>query len=193
VRACQDFPIAGGTLTCRPLTPSRFADLEELFGPNGAVEGCWCMYWRRAGRHWSDNDENHRRLALRAGERPAPGLVGYTEGRAVGWVQVGRRSEFARIEQSRNLGPVDDLPAWCVNCFYIHRSVRRRGVAGALLDAAVVFARDRGAALLEGYPVDRAGASGGDLYTGTPGLFRRAGFVEVARRHPSRPIVRLEL
>ena len=30
------------------LTPSRWADLEKLFGPRGACAGCWCMYWRLA-------------------------------------------------------------------------------------------------------------------------------------------------
>ena len=29
-----------------PLTPERWADLEELFGENGACGGCWCMWWR---------------------------------------------------------------------------------------------------------------------------------------------------
>ena len=29
-----------------PLTPQRWADLERLFGANGACGGCWCMWWR---------------------------------------------------------------------------------------------------------------------------------------------------
>jgi hypothetical protein len=33
-------------LTVRPLTPDLWPALEDLFGENGAVGGCWCMYWR---------------------------------------------------------------------------------------------------------------------------------------------------
>jgi hypothetical protein len=29
-----------------PLTPDRWPALEDLFGARGAVNGCWCMYWR---------------------------------------------------------------------------------------------------------------------------------------------------
>jgi GNAT superfamily N-acetyltransferase len=33
-------------LTIRPLTPDLWPALEDLFGKNGACNGCWCMYWR---------------------------------------------------------------------------------------------------------------------------------------------------
>jgi hypothetical protein len=32
--------------TVRPLTPDLWPALEDLFGKNGASNGCWCMYWR---------------------------------------------------------------------------------------------------------------------------------------------------
>ena len=52
------------------------------------------------------------------------------------------------------------------------------GVASALLDAAVAYAAEHGAAILEGYPVDTRGTriSSASVYTGTAGMFRRAGF-----------------
>jgi hypothetical protein len=31
-------------LTVRPLTTDLWPALEDLFGENGAVGGCWCMY-----------------------------------------------------------------------------------------------------------------------------------------------------
>jgi len=33
-------------LKIRPLTPNLWPALEDLFGENGACNGCWCMYWR---------------------------------------------------------------------------------------------------------------------------------------------------
>jgi GNAT superfamily N-acetyltransferase len=176
----------------RPLTPARWADLEDLFGPNGAVAGCWCMYWRIPGRD-PYGPGNRAAFQARVDQDPPPGLLAYADDRAVGWVQVGRRQEFVRIERSRHLGPIDETPVWSVNCFYIRRGHRRHGVGAALLDAAIAFARDHDAAGLEAYPVDRRGSSAGELYTGVPSMFLARGFREVARRHPSRPILRLAL
>lgn len=184
--------IPAGTLAVRPVTARRFADVEAVFGPNGGVQGCWCMYWRRPGG-WKDNEKNHRRLRVRSAQTPPPGLLGYLQGDPVGWVQVGRRSEFERLERSKALGAIDDQPVWSVNCFFIHRAARRRGVARGLLVAAIEFASAHGASVLEGYPVDGPRKGSTDYYTGTLGLFERAGFIEVARRQPERPIVRLDL
>ena len=54
----------------------------------------------------------------------------------------------------------------------------------------------RGATLLEGYPVEPR--SDRDIpaafaWTGIPKVFLRAGFKEVARRSPTRPIMRLAI
>jgi len=188
------------------LTPDRFGDLERLFGPNGASTGCWCMYWRIPGRSWENRPENRGDLRLRVeSEAPAPGLLAYADDQPVGWVAVAPRPEFPRILSSRNLKPAGegahrgdaDDPStdtvWSLNCFYIAPGHRRQGTAGALVTAAVDHARRNGATVVEAYPVDRARAGSGDLYTGTPSLFARAGFHESHRRHPSRPVMRIEL
>jgi GNAT superfamily N-acetyltransferase len=185
-------PSEPAELDVRPLTPERWPDLEDLFGPNGAIAGCWCMYWRTAGRD-PYGSENRAAFHSRVSADPPPGLLAYADDRAVGWVQVGRREEFLRIERSRHLGPIDDVPVWSVNCFYIRRGYRKRGIARALLDEAIAFAAGHGAATLEAYPVDRPAAGTGEIYTGVPSMFAAAGFTEVARRHPSRPIMRRPL
>ncbi|MGZ2421791.1 hypothetical protein ACVIRM_000753 [Rhizobium laguerreae] len=63
-----------------------------------------------------------------------------------------------------------------------------------MLKYAVEFATVNGAACLEAYPVDQAAraSNGAELYPGTLSMFLDAGFAEVARRLPARPIVRLE-
>jgi catechol 2,3-dioxygenase-like lactoylglutathione lyase family enzyme len=104
------------------------------------------------------------------------------------------REEYRRIGRSRKLRPIDDQPAWVVPCFFVRPDHRRSGVAEALLHALVDHADARGADLVEGYPIDTAGAKkpSADLYTGTLRMFEFAGFTEVAR-HGGRPIVRKEL
>jgi hypothetical protein len=64
-----------------------------------------------------------------------------------------------------------------------------------LLEAAVAYARRKGARILEAYPIDpdKGPTRYGAAFTGFASSFRRAGFVEVARNSPRRPIVRLAL
>ena len=87
---------------------------------------------------------------------------------------------------------------WWVACFAVDARHRRVGIGRALLDGAVEFAREHGATAVEGHPVDVAGlvaarVSGSAVFTGTRALFAAAGFVEVARTHPTRPLMRREL
>jgi ribosomal protein S18 acetylase RimI-like enzyme len=90
--------------------------------------------------------------------------------------------------------PVDDRPVWSIVCFFVDRDARGRGLADQMLRAAVEHARLAGARLLEAYPVDRSERSRpDDMFFGALSMFDRAGFSEVARRKPTRPVVRKTL
>jgi GNAT superfamily N-acetyltransferase len=85
-----------------------------------------------------------------------------------------------------------------VTCFKVDSRHRRTGVGAALVRAAVEYARAHGATAVEGHPVDVASlkaarVSGSAIYTGTVAMFTAAGFTEVARTYPTRPVMRLEL
>ena len=126
---------------------------------------------------------------MRSG-RP-PGLIGYMDGRPVGWISLGPREDYAKLARSPVMKPVDDKPVWSIVCFFVDSKARGQGVSRALLDAAVAYARSQEATLLEGYPVDKPERTQSDfLWFGAKTLFDRAGFREVARRKPTRPVVR---
>lgn len=134
-------------------------------------------------------------------DRRAPGLVAYAGDEAVGWISIGPREDYERLAYSRALAPVDQTPVWSIVCFVVGRRSRGQGVARALLEAGVAYARDHGATVLEAYPVEVADGRripSGDVYRGTLSMFQAAGFREVVRRRanarsPDRPIVRLSL
>lgn len=185
-------------LDIHPLTAPRFRDLEALFnGPGGSqVRGCWCMFYRRSGatpipKGVSRAEHARRSLKALVDEGCVPGLIGYRDGEPVGWVSLGPRAEFARLERSPIMKPVDDKPVWSVVCFYTAKRVRGRGVAATMLQGAIAFARACGARLLEAYPVDRRQRCADDsMWFGCKAMYDRAGFAEVARRKPARPVVR---
>ena len=86
---------------------------------------------------------------------------------------------------------MDEQPVWSVVCFFVARDFRRQGVTVKLLEAAVDYARQHGATIVEGYPVEpnQAGMPDVFAYTGLVSAFRQAGFTEAARRSKSRPIM----
>ena len=188
----------------RQLTPERLPDLAALFQQGGDPKWCWCAYFRIRGMDFSAGSGARHRAVLERATREgvardrAPGLVAYEGEVAVGWVSVGPREDYERLAHSKVLAPVDATPVWSIVCFVVGRRWRGRGVARALLDAAVGYARDHGATMLEAYPVDVADGERigvGEAYKGTLAMFQRAGFTEVARRRwnataPVRPIVR---
>lgn len=137
------------------------------------------------------NREGIHKLVL---ARQSPGLLAYAGSEAVGWCAVAPRECYVRLAGSRVLKPVGTQPVWSVTCFFVAREFRRRGVTVALLKAAAGFVRDHGGRIIEGYPIEpRLDQPDVFVFTGLAAAFRKAGFREVARRSPSRPIFRRQL
>jgi len=186
-------------LTVRPVTPGRWPDLEAIFQARGCSipRGCWCMFYRRSGPMPPPPARMTRPQASRAELKalvdsgPPPGLIAYRGTEPVGWVTLGPREEFAKLQKSPVMKPVDDKPVWSIICFVVPSAHRRQGVARALLRGAIAYARERGATLLEAYPVDKTGRQNDEnMWFGAKSMYDRAGFKEVARRKPTRPVVR---
>ena len=188
-------------LVLKPLTPERWPDLEAVFNAKGCsiARGCWCMYYREtgcpavpAGRKLAD--VRKQRLKRLAANDPPPGLIAYRGKLPIGWISLAPRAEYLKLANSPVMKPVDERPVWSVICFVVPSEHRHQGVAAAMLGKAVAYARRKGARLLEAYPIDKPGRGKDDwLWHGTFSMFRKAGFEEVARRKPHRPIVRLHL
>ena len=181
-----------GRLECHPATSQRFGDLETVFGERGVARKCFCMWWRRPVGGTVDDADNKEKFKGVVEAGPPPGLIGYLDGTPVGWVQVGPRADFPALDRSKTLGRLDTVEVWSINCFVVRTGYRNRGVGSALALAAVEYGRWQGAEVLEAYPYDDTAWSAGNYFTGTTGMFEELGFEEVARRKPTRPIVRLD-
>ncbi len=193
-------------LEIRPLTAETLPDLARLFGQGGDPKWCWCSFYRVRQVDFATGSAASNRAVLEGAvqattaEGRSPGLLAYRDAEPVGWVSLGPRNDYDRLRHSRVLAPLDDRPVWSIVCFVVARSARRRGVANALLEAAIAYAREHGAELLEAYPVDTGGEriSSANAYKGTLSMFERAGFSVAARRQANRtatarPIVRMSL
>jgi hypothetical protein len=182
-------------LRFHPLTPEQWPDLEQLFGTRGACGGCWCMTWRlkRADFERQKGAANKRAFqTIIASEKPA-GILAYHGREPVGWCAVAPRQDYHRLSGSRILRPTDDRPVWSVTCLFVARRYRRNGLSCELICAAVKYACERGAKIVEGYPIEPRTSNIPDVFawTGFASSFRSAGFEEVARRSPTRPMMRI--
>ena len=191
--------VTGGAVTIADAGPDRWDDVVAVFEGPGDPGRCWCQWFFRgasADRVRAEANRSALRTQLDAGP---PGVLGYVDGVPLGWCAVAPRPGYTRLTRSALLRDSDDLDdpgVWSVTCFVVRRAARRQGLSSALLAGAVDLARRGAARVVEGYPVDSAvrrpnGAA--ELYHGLLSVFLRAGFTEVARPQPARPVVRLAL
>jgi GNAT superfamily N-acetyltransferase len=186
--------ITAPEVECHALNADRWRDLEALFGPRGATGGCWCMYWRLPRAQFTAQKGEGTKKALQqlveAGE--IVGLLAYAQGQPVGWCAIAPRESYPVLERSRILKRVDEAPVWSVVCFFVRKACRGKGVTVVLLRAAVDYARQHGARIIEGYPIEPKNPRMPAVFawTGLASAFRQAGFVEVQRRSDTRPIMR---
>lgn len=186
-------------ITVRALQPTDWAAIEDLFGERGACGGCWCMFWRVPSRKdFRALKGEAAREAFRAlvTSGRARGILAFEGDRAVGWCAFGPRAEFPMTERKRGYVVEDAATVWSVNCFFVRKDRRSRGLAARMLAAAVDEARKAGAPALEGYPVPLPRGEtrpGAFVYTGTMSMFERAGFRVIQRTYPGSPLLRLSL
>jgi len=184
-------------LSFEPLSTTNWEKFVELFGERGACGGCWCTYWKFSAKQFRESSGSlayeFQKMTVESGI--VPGLLAMEGEQAVGWIAVEPKSQYPRMEKALSTKSADEQKVWAVSCFFTKKSHRRRGISIALLKFAAEYARSKGAKILEGYPTDTEQRKFPDVfvYTGLSGTFQAAGFTEVKRNTPTRPVFRLVL
>ncbi len=186
-------------LEIRPLSPARAEDVKTITRGSWGSR-CWDLFPRFTpaqqrelgitGAPTAAVDARRREIVARLARRRshAPLLVAYVAGEPAAFVSLGPRVDYARIRSSRATPPVDDVPAWVIPCLTVRRGYRGRGLAIALLRAAVAYAGAHGAPAIEGYPRVAAKRLQDDYaFFGTEAMFRRAGYRRIRGLLPGLP------
>jgi len=177
-----------------PLDSNRWDDFEALFGARGGCGGCWCMAWRLKRSDFERQKGHVNKLAMRklVDQNEKVGVLAYLDGQPSGWCAVAPREVYPRLENSKVWKRIDDEPVWAITCFFVAKSLRRKGLSFELLQGAINYCKLNDVKVIEGYPVvpysDNIPAA--FAWTGIPSVFARAGFVVAARRSPSKPVMR---
>ena len=165
-------------------TSSRRGRLSSRIPPRNARVGC-----------------ASKRIAASSDATTTSGLVAYLDGEPVGWCAVEPRPAYEgllrvyRVPWEGRSEDKTDASVWAVTCVFARAGFRRRGIGYALARAAVDFARERGARVLEAYPMlTQPGddITWGELHMGTRSIFAAAGFEEVLRPTPRRVVMRID-
>jgi GNAT superfamily N-acetyltransferase len=188
-----------GKLTIRPLTPARVDDVKTVTrGTWGST--CWDLFPRYTptkqrelgisgdGPGTADKKRREALAKLARRRNNAPVLVAYEDREPVGFVSLGPRYDFSRISKSKATPPVDEVAAWVIPCITVRRGYRGKGVAVAMLRAAVEYAGKRGAPAIEAYPrADRKRLHDDFAFIGTEAMFRKAGYRRIRGVMPKLP------
>lgn len=188
-----------GPVEVRPLTADLTDDWLTFFDhhafPDGHDwDGCYCYFDRFPGT--SDDfdagtaERNRRAMIplLEAGR--VRGWLAYAGDRPVGWLHATSRLELPHLKVDAPL-PGRGRRVGVIACFVVAPEHRRRGVARALLDAAVEAFAYQGFHAVEAYP-PRDPDDPERAYRGLPDLFSSAGFT-VAHELDHHLVVRLPL
>ena len=169
----------------RPLVKETWQAFAQLFGANGACDGCWCLFWKQnSAEYKAGRGENNRKAMMQLviqGEDL--GLLAFSpQGEVCGWIAVAPREKYSRLQNSRTLKPIDEQPVWSITCFFIHRNFRGMGIGTKLVKAALEFVKSKGGSLVEAYPnlLEESRVPSSSIYTGVPQIFERLGFEKVA-------------
>ncbi|GAA5152369.1 GNAT family N-acetyltransferase [Microbacterium pseudoresistens] len=190
------------TITTKTATIAEWDDVQKALTGGGDGASCQCIWPMIPNKEWQASTRDERKQMLRAevAATPSPGIVAYVDGEAAGWVRVGPRPAQQRLGRTRAIAaatqePLDDASVWAVSCFSVRREHRRKGVTTALLDAAVAYAKESGARIIEGYPIDTSAVktSSNDLFHGALSTFTNAGFTPDGELKPGRTLVTFEV
>lgn len=152
------------------------------------------MLWRLKRSEFEQQKGTGNKATMKAivdsGEIPA--ILAFIQGQPVACCSVAPREKFPAIERSRILKKVDELPVWSISCFFVEKNNRRKGLIVQLLRAAIGYVKSRGGKALETYAVEPKKDRMPDVFawTGLASAFKKAGFIECARRSETRPIMR---
>lgn len=167
------------TWQTHPVTPDRFEDFADVINPNRRASHCWCLSHRLRPKEIEQLGGGAREQAMRVlceREHP-PGVVAYRDGVPVGWCNIGARREIPRLDGSRLIRPVDDVPVWSIVCVVVRGGHRRQGVTTPLIEGAVAYAASHGAPAVEAHPVDPPGRMDTTMaFVGTRSMFEKVGF-----------------
>lgn len=192
-------------VTIAELTAAHGQALVDLFQRSGS--NCFCRFWHFSGdrnawldRCFNDPSRNCAELLQSLAERndESRALVASTiENVVVGYMKLVPAPALAKLYASRPYRGMAAIGAdrpdtFVIGCMLVDPSVRRSGVARALVAAAPAFVQRWGGTQIEAFPYEASDPTPELMWTGPLATLLELGYSEVARVGPY-PVLRRTL
>jgi GNAT superfamily N-acetyltransferase len=177
-------------ISIHKVAATDFPLIEQLFGKNGACEGCWCMYWRvNTNKEYKEGcgTKNKNSLKKLVEKGKVHALIAMYGNQPAGWCTYGPRKDFKRLKDYRTLKRDTHPGLWSIVCFFTSLKYRRKGISNALLEKSIEECFKNGATEVEGFPTKMTGKYT-YTYTGITSQFERLGFKHMVREGEKRVI-----
>lgn len=169
-------------ITVKALSPELKHDFLRFFdgtafsdNPKWSSCYCQCFYEDHSVVKWSERTapQNRAQACERIQRREMQGYLAYSDGIPVGWCNAAPRALLRALDSE----PTDDAErVGAIMCFLVEPSLRGRGVARQLLEAACNGLRMQGLSIAEANP--RTGSvSAAENHFGPLSMYLSAGFV----------------
>jgi GNAT superfamily N-acetyltransferase len=196
-------------LTIVPANEASWDDIQAVFGSRGSAAICQCQRYklrpREAFSKFPVEERAHRlRQQTECGHpesQTTSGLVAYLDGDPVGWCAVEPRPAYTGLLRNNRVPwegrdeDKTDESIWAITCVFTRAGFRRTGISYALANAAVDFARRRGARALEAYPMltnPGQDITWDELHVGNRSIYAEAGLIEVSHPTKRRVVMRID-
>ncbi len=114
------------------------------------------MWWRlkRSQFEKRKGQENKKTFKKIVDSGEIPGLLAYANGQPIAWCSIAPREIYSVLERSRVLKRIDDESVWSIVCFFVAKPFKHKRITVKLLKAAVKYAKECNARIVEGYPIE---------------------------------------
>jgi GNAT superfamily N-acetyltransferase len=166
---------------------------------------CYCRWWHFAGddnawqlRAGASHDANRSELEQAVAAGSMPGIVALQDERVIGWLKLAPVDTVPKMFARRFYRGLpwfhgDRSGVVVIGCLLVHPGARRRGVARALIAAAIEAAAEQRATAIEALPRRVAEPAHDDaLWLGPIDSYRSLGFRIVAGTD-DHPVMRIDL
>ena len=152
------------------------------------------MWWRLKRSEFEKEQGGGNKTAMQAivNSGEVPGILVYHEQKAVAWCSIAPRANFASLNRSFVLKPLDDQPVWSIVCLFIDKQYRKSGLTEQVIKCAIDYAKTQGANIVEAYPTQpkKAELPPVSSFMGIPAMYEKLGFVACARPSASKVVMR---
>lgn len=134
--------------TIKQLSIDTWADFVSLMQTEAQCSECWCLNHREAAGCPTGLAAQNKMKQLTTEEKVG-GLLAYQGQKCVGWIAIDSMADLIGHDCQASGKPNE----WSIHCVFVREGHRGQGISTELIQAAIDFAKSKGAALVSAFPI----------------------------------------